>query len=178
MAEHSDGTDRSALARVEDAMADVAGVAALLIVAVTVADVVGRAVFSSPLIGAYETIEGVLLAFVVWFGIAQGARLDQHVAVGFLTDRLSARGQVLVGLVPLLLTAAMFGFIAVASLQRGIERWGYVSQTGLVPLPLGVTWIGVGLGCAVMTIRLAVGAAVSVRDVAGPGAPAKGGDHA
>ena len=75
------------LHRLGDAFAYAAGLAVVILVALTVIAVVGRYVFGQPIYGI-EDVSRVLLAFVVAGSIAYGARRGAHVHV----DVISMKG--------------------------------------------------------------------------------------
>lgn len=78
---------RTRLGPTEMVFAVVGGLLLLGMMALTVADVIGRYLFSAPLRGATELTE-VLLCAVIFIGLGAVALREDHVTVDLLTDRM------------------------------------------------------------------------------------------
>lgn len=79
-------TDR-VLARVRSTIVVVGGVMLMVMMGLTVADVIGRYVFNSPVLGAAELTE-LLLAATIFLGLPLVSLGQDHVTVDLFTDKL------------------------------------------------------------------------------------------
>ncbi|MBP1851458.1 TRAP transporter small permease [Rhizobium halophytocola] len=147
----------------------IAWLCAALLVAmmlITVADVVGRYLFNSPLPGATE-LTGLLLSAVIFVGLPAVCFDEEHVTVDLLVDRLPevlARPRLLL---VRLLSAAALAVISWRLFVQGQAMAGYGEQTVSLHLPVApVAWF-----CAAMT---AIAAAVTFATIfARPAPPAR-----
>lgn len=85
-------------------------VAVLAMLVLVVADVVLRALFKSPIIGATEIVRMMMICITPSFVCAVVE--DQHIKVGLIVDRLGRKGQIVVDIITLLLTAAICALIS------------------------------------------------------------------
>lgn len=85
-------------------------VAVLAMLVLVVADVVLRALFKSPIIGATEIVRMMMICITPSFVCAVVE--DQHIKVGLIMDRLGRKGQIIVDIVTLLLTAGICALIS------------------------------------------------------------------
>jgi TRAP-type C4-dicarboxylate transport system permease small subunit len=105
------------------------------LMALTVADVIGRSFFNKPIPGTFELSE-YMLAVIVLLGAAYTQQVKGHVAVDFLTSRCSVRTRAglnaLTGLASLLVVAIVVWQGAVAGMaektvsdQLRIPQWPF-----------------------------------------------------
>ena len=143
------------MARVRDLVAAtcrllswVSGAMVIAIMLILVANVVMRALFTSSVQGSVEFSE-VLLAFVVFAGLAYAQQSGSHVRTELVTSRLPDRIARPARVVGLLVAAAVLAWCTVATAGRGIEAWqAGEARFGVRSVP---TWPGrlavpIGLG--------------------------------
>lgn len=118
----------------------------------TVADVLLR-LFRRPITGAYELV-GLAGAAFVSFSLAYTSVERGHIAVDFLVQKLSGRGQRLVDCMTAFVCAVLFGVIARYAAQYAVSlrNTGEVSLTLKVPLYPFV--VGITIGCALLCVVL------------------------
>ena len=111
------------------------GVAVLiLMMLITVADVFLRYVFNSPIVGAYEISEFVLLV-LCFIGIAYCAWEDRHVKMNLLFSRLSERGQAGIEIGGLLIGLALSISIFYFYIQEGLLIQQSGKSTDILGIP-------------------------------------------
>lgn len=86
----------------------IAAVLAMLVL--VVADVVLRAVIQKPIIGATEIVRMMMICITPSFVCA--VIEDQHIKVGLIMDKLGRKGQMVVDIITLLLTAGICALIS------------------------------------------------------------------
>lgn len=90
-------------------------IAVLAMLVLVVLDVVLRALFDSPIIGATELVRMLMICIAPSFVCA--VIEDQHIKVGLIMDRLGRKGQIVVDIITLLLTSGICGLM---SWQAGV----------------------------------------------------------
>ncbi|SEK20041.1 TRAP-type mannitol/chloroaromatic compound transport system, small permease component [Blastococcus sp. DSM 46786] len=154
--DRADGTVR----KVIHAIATTFGViAALLIVGImisTALDVLVRQVTGSSIPGVVEYSE-VLLAGLVFLGLAYAQRTGAHIGVDLVTERLPARVAHVVRAIGLFVAIAVLlwmtyetAIVAINSFQVGEFRFG------LVPVPIWPIRIVIPLGLVALVLELAL----------------------
>lgn len=98
----------------------ISAVGMLLMMLPTVADVVGRLVFNAPVRGAYE-LTGLLMAVVIYMGIAYAQTQRTHVRVTFLMGLQSQKFQCAVDLFVYLFSVVMVGITLYATTTQAIH---------------------------------------------------------
>lgn len=137
-----------------------AGITMLALLAWTVADIVGRTFFNSPMRGTVELTE-LAVVILVYLGLSYAESRDSHIAVDLLYLRFGVRGRlvlrVFAGLVSLAVIALMTWRLAIFAGQ--LEVGGYT--TGILRLPMfPVAWVAV-LGAATFGLAVLANTAVS-----------------
>lgn len=145
----------AAVGRLSGAMFWIAGLALVVMMALTGADVILRA-FQRPILGTYELV-GLLGAVAVGFAIPQTTLQKGHVKMDFLTDRLTGRGKAWLNIVTRLVGVGLF---AVAGqnlwvLGDDLRQSGEVSLT--LQLPQYPVAYGVALCCLAQCLVLLAG---------------------
>ncbi|TDH39438.1 TRAP transporter small permease [Pseudohoeflea suaedae] len=137
-------------------LASICAAMLLAMMGITLVDVIGRYLLNSPLVGATELTE-LMLVGVVFLGLP-AVTLDRgHVSVSLLSDRLPARFQPLREFILSLVIAALLSAIGWRIFQQGNQIAGYGGTTETLDVPLApVAWfcaacIGVS---ALMTLWL------------------------
>ncbi len=85
-------------------------IATLAMLVLVVADVIMRFIFKNPIIGATEIVRMMMICITPSFVCA--VIEDQHIKVGLIMDHLGRKGQIVVDLITLLLTAGISGLIS------------------------------------------------------------------
>ena len=139
---------------VETGCSRIAAVVILLLMFLTTADVTGRYVFNSPIQGAFDGSE-VLMVGVVFLGIAYVQSMKGHVKVEVLTSWMPQKGQLALDTF-----GYIVGFFVIALIlwQSSLYTWkAFVTHDhtmGIVELPL---WPGkslIPIGAGLLCIRL------------------------
>ncbi|MAY62034.1 MAG: hypothetical protein CML29_07465 [Rhizobiales bacterium] len=145
--------------RVRLALAAICAAMLLAMMGLTLVDVIGRYAFNSPLVGATELTE-LLLIGVIFLGLP-AVTLDRgHVSVSLLSDRLAARFQPLREFLLSLVIAALLSAIAWRIWLQGNQLAGYGGTTETLDFPLApIAWFCAGctILSAVLTLWLGIG---------------------
>ena len=140
------------------ALATICAVILLAMMGITLIDVVGRYLFNSPLIGATELTE-LMLVGVVFLGLPAVTLDRAHVSVSLLSDRLPARFQPLREFILSIVIAALLTAIGWRIFQQGNQIAGYGGTTETLDFPLApVAWfcaVCIGVS-ALMTLWMGV----------------------
>jgi len=130
----------------------IAGIALAASMFLTVADVLLRSV-RRPIVGTYELV-GLLGAVVIGFAIPQTTRVQGHVLMDFLTEKVPASGQRILRSVTRVLGIVIFLVIAwnLWGLGADFRKSGEVTPTLQLPL-FPVAW-GVSVCCFVQCVVL------------------------
>lgn len=120
--------------RIFRTLALIGGCGLLLLLALTVAAVVMRKVFGSPLIGIFD-ISQVTLIVIVFSGMAYCGITRGHVAVDLFNDLFPSRVQKLLNVVVNLVTAALLGFMAWITVIRAFDAREINEATMMIFIP-------------------------------------------
>ena len=119
----------------------------------TTVDVVFRYVFHSPIMGAFEVAEYMMVT-IVFFSMAYTQFRKGHVAVDVIVGQLSPKKQAVVDLFNHTATIIILLLIAWRSSLSGIELYDTMETTGTVPIPVYPFVFVVAFGCLAMGIEL------------------------
>lgn len=119
----------------------------------TTVDVVLRYIFNSPITGAFEVSE-FMMVIIVFFSMAYTQVRKGHVAVDVLVGRLSQRKQAFVDLFNHAATILILLLITWRSSLAGLELYDTMETTGTVPIPVYPFYFVVAFGCLAMGIEL------------------------
>ena len=113
-----------------------AGIAALVMMVLVSADIIGRKLFNAPVAGAYEITES-LLTFSIYFGVTYTQYERGHVRVTLFTDKLSGRfGSILLG-VTYLVGFIFFIYVSYCMASFAWDSWTVREiKPGLIEYPL------------------------------------------
>ena len=145
----------SGLLSANKVMVYVAAIGLFIMMMVTVVDVIGRYVFSRPILGAYELV-GFLLAVAGPLAMGYSQIKKGHIRVDFLYQRFSKRGQAILTSLAYLIGLVVFSVITwrlidlvqyYLSLKKG-------SATDTLGIPIFPFVIVVAIGCAMLAIVL------------------------
>lgn len=115
-----------------------AAAAALLfsLMLLTAADVVGRYIFNSPIRGAFEITELLLLA-LIFAGLPLASRADEHVTLDFIDMLLGSRGRLLLRRLSHLVCGLLILGLAWRVWIKAGKIAGYGDTTEVLRLPVG-----------------------------------------
>lgn len=123
-------------------LAIVSGVLLMIMMLVTVADVIGRYAFNSPLSGATE-ITALLLSSVIFIGLPAVCLDDEHVTVDLLVDRMPSWFQPIRRAAISLLSSGALAVIAWRLLAQGQAMANYGERTVSLHLPVApIAYLG------------------------------------
>lgn len=133
-----------------------AGLCLVSVMVLVVGNILLRALFKSPIMGAYELV-GLLTAIAIGLALASCAVQNGHIAVGIVVDRLPCRWQ---SIIDALVNVAAMGFWAVIAWH--ISKYAYtmdingvVTSTTQIPLSPVIYLVALGVAglCLVLLIR-------------------------
>ncbi len=155
--------------RVENACATVAASLIGLAMVLTVAEVIGRRLFNSPLPGVIDMFD-LGMAAIAFLGASQCQRVGGHVRMELVLRRFSGRT---LWIIESLTTALALGFVAAVAVAswQGVER-AFVTEDATMDLLLPV-WPSktlVTIALIVLVVRLVLQLADSFRLVISPNA--------
>ena len=150
-----------------DAVLGIAASAILLVLMlITFVDVVSRYLFNSPLRGAFEVTELMLLV-LIFAGLPLVSHGDEHVTMDFIDRALSARGRDLLQRAVHVLCAAVMFFLTWQIWLKAGKISGYGDTTDVMRIPVGPF-------VYFMSVMIGVTGMVHVLKIFLPGAPARG----
>lgn len=98
------------------------GITVLIVMLVVCGDVAGRSFFNAPLVGATEFSE-LLLACLIFFGLAAAQQARQHYMVELVVVRLSPRVREFLAGLTLLMSAGVTGLLFWYSVGQAISSF-------------------------------------------------------
>jgi TRAP-type C4-dicarboxylate transport system permease small subunit len=116
-----------------------AAAAMFTMMALTLVDVLGRYLFSSPVSGAYEVTE-LLLAAVIFMGLPLITADDGHIAVDILDGVFSDRVHAVQTWLIRLINIAAFGIFAWLLWENAFKVLRYEDTTAVLKIPYA--WLG------------------------------------
>lgn len=131
------------------------GIALLLMAVIGAADVIGSG-FGTPVIGAYELIE-TLMVITIFMSIAAAQQQGAHINVELVTKLLGPRVQVVLMLFGLICSGALFGLIAYFGWFATLKSFasGEIRQ-GQLGFPVWPARMALALGSSLMVLQCAV----------------------
>ena len=119
----------------------------------TIFDVIGRYVFNSPITGAFEITEAMMVTMVFFFiGYAQAKK--SHVAVDLVVNLLPEKLRVIIDIITHTLSLLMMILIAWMSMLRWLELMRIKEYTAILHIPVSPFLLILALGCFVFCIEL------------------------
>src|SRR3970040_1282470 len=113
-------------------------------------DILGRALFSSPIIGVPEIVKVSVVA-IVWLQMAHTLKIGGHLRSDVILGRLSRRGRAIMDLIAYALGAVVFGLLVFSGWPTMILAWEMGEFEGELPVrvptyPLrSIVLLGAGL---------------------------------
>ena len=118
--------------------------------------VLGRYFFNRPFTGYWDMAE-MMLAVLVFFGIAYTQRLGGHIRVElFLTRAIRGRSYHIVEFLTLLLSLGVFAFIAFYGLRRALYAYASGDVTPSMLWPAWPPMMGVAIGSFLLCARFII----------------------
>jgi TRAP-type transport system small permease protein len=143
---------RIRIASVARSAALVSAVGIGLLMALTTADVILRGVANSPIPGALEIAE-VLLVATVFLGIAHTYVVRQHVEITALHDRMPPRVQTVLNWVQWAITSGALAWLSYATAKAAVNSVrSREFRIGLMEVPIWPARIAVAVGCVFLLI--------------------------
>ena len=128
-------------------------VAMMGMVLTALVDVVGSKLFNWPLPGSTE-ITGVIQVVAIASGLAYSKIDGRHIRVGFLTDRLSRRGNAAMDIFISILGLGLFVIAGWMTIDYGVTLLHRGNETFLLGIALYPFAFWIGLCCVVMCLVL------------------------
>lgn len=118
-------------------------------------DALGRYLFNSPIMGAFELTSEYLLVALVFLGASYSYRTGCFVRVTIAIDRLPEPVRLAGNYIAQICSILVAGALVAASGMQAIRTLtSSTKSTGLIPYPLGPAHLIASLGLLMMTIRL------------------------
>jgi len=131
--------------RLATAFLRIASLALILMMLVVVGDVVLRAVFNTPLRGAYDAVS-ILLLVMVSFGFAPVIVNRGEIIIDLIDPAIGRRGVRLLGSVAAVVTAGVMLFFGWSSIDPARNAWRYGDRSLELGIPQWSLWGVLGLG--------------------------------
>lgn len=125
----------------------------------TLADVIGRSGFNNPVPGAFELTELLLLA-VVFAGLPQTCRTNDHISVSILIDGLPSRVKAWLQRLFAGIGAVVMGALAWSMAGLGFEKIRFHDVTSFLGIPIGPIALAASLLLALSALAEAARAVV------------------
>ena len=144
------------LSTLEDILAAIAMVAIMFMMILTASDVTSRYLFNKPITGSLEILE-VVMAIVVFFGLARGQRLNINVGMDLLFDRLKGRALHGLRIFDTLLPLLLFAVVTFSSLRIALDALEKKQlTTGILHFPESPFLFALSLGGLLICIRFII----------------------
>jgi TRAP-type C4-dicarboxylate transport system permease small subunit len=158
-------------------MAGLNAIGTVWVAAITVlicADILGRALFSSPIIGVPEIVKVSVVA-IVWLQMAHTLRIGGHLRSDVILGRLPPRGRAFFDLVACALGAVMFGLLVYSGWPSMVMAWELGEFEGEHPVrvPTYPLRTIVLLGAALMALQFLLLTWQALRDLVAGDAAAR-----
>lgn len=145
------------LAAIERALTVIAALCLFAIMSLVVADVFMRYVLNRPFDFTYDLIGGYLLAAVFFFTLSDAFREHAHVNVDILVAHFPEHARRLSEIVTALVGLFVFALVTALGYERALDNYQQGDVlAGAIAWPTWVSAAFVPLGCAVLTLRLAL----------------------
>ena len=122
----------------------------------TTANVIGRYLFSFPIVGTVE-LNRTLLVFTAFLALGYTQLKKQHIQVGFLLRRLSPSRRILIDGFESLFALVVMGFISyVFCVEAYTATVQGEYEIGLIAFPMWPGRIALALGCVMLCVQYLV----------------------
>jgi TRAP-type C4-dicarboxylate transport system permease small subunit len=119
----------------------------------TVCDVIGRYIFNSPITGAYEVTETMMVT-IVFFFIAYTQAEKGHIAVDLILIRLPNKIRVIIEVITHVLSLCIFLLIVWMNILRWLELMHRNEHTPIIHLPISPFVLIVAFGSLIFSVEL------------------------
>lgn len=148
---------RSVVEKISSSMDLLAGGCFFAVMALIIANILLRGIFKKPILGSYELV-GYLTAMGVSFALAHCARVNGHIAVGIVTDRLPKALQAAVSLLVAAISVCLWGVViwsmfTFAVSTRAANLVSATAQIAVYPI-IGLVTIGMAGFWFVLLLQL------------------------
>lgn len=154
-----DGPHDNAVVRVTNvtvtAAAAVAGVVLVALMCLTVADVVGRYFFNSPINGVFDLTQFAVL-IMTFLSFAYCGFRGAHVVIELLYDRIPERAQFAVRRLSNGVGAILFSVIAWRAVVQSVDVREFKEASQLLTIPYWPFYYVVAFGAALFAVVLAI----------------------
>lgn len=160
---------------ISDILNIISVLAVLAMLVLVVADVILRAGFDKPIIGAVEIVRMLMICIAPSFVCA--VIEDKHIKVGLIMDRLGRKGQLVVDIITLLLTSgicALMSWQAWVYTEYAIKYNEYYSLLKIPKWPFELVFC-IALGFTALAVLYYLVVRIIDPEVYAPKAPEEGG---
>ncbi|MBI4286338.1 MAG: TRAP transporter small permease [Chloroflexi bacterium] len=145
---------------IEDSLEAVAMAFILFMMLLTTADIIGRYVFNSPIVGVTE-IEEELMSVIVLLCLASIQRTNINVGVDLFEQAVKRKGHILIyhgiRIFNCLLPLVLYAIVSWSSFGRAMDAFAErLYFSGFLRLPSGPFLLSVPLGSVLLCIRLVI----------------------
>ena len=138
---------------IENVLVIICGVIFMIMIFLGTADVVGRYVFDSPILGTQELMQ-VMMGAIVMLGWAYTQKEDGHVKVELITNIFPPRARYVLRLIMLLL--ALFLFVIIGYKSWGIALANFDRRFLVIDFPSGPFYFLVPVGAFFLCLEFIV----------------------
>jgi TRAP-type C4-dicarboxylate transport system permease small subunit len=158
------------LHRIEKGTALVSGLGIFALMLLGVVHVLGRKFFNFPVFGYIDIVE-IMMAFLVFLGIAYTERLGGHIRMELLVTQLKQRWVALFELIGVLLGLVIVGIITWYSWQHAMRA--YVAGDSTIDAQISLWWskMVIPIALALLWLRLLVSVWAYLRLAIDPSSP-------
>ncbi len=144
----------NAIHKISNVFAWMGAVAMFVMMALTFFDVLGRYIFNSPIIGAQDVVEQLMVVLV--FGVLAQATIERvHIRADVLNPVLSVRNYCIMSAIGFIIAAIPVAFMA---WQTGVQAWKTVLNlnltTPVLPLPIAPFYLITALGLTLLFMEM------------------------
>lgn len=143
----------------------IASAALCVMMLIVVADVVLRAVFNTPIQGAYDVVSISLLVMTM-FGIAPVVARRGEILIDLIDNVLSPSGLRVLAIVATLTGAALFAFFGWAMISPAMDAWRWGERSLELGIPKWPLWVVAFVGLVGIFWAYLVQLRADVRSVA------------
>lgn len=137
------------LQKVIPSVGNLASVLVTLMMLLTTADIIGRRLFSHPILGSYE-LSQYLLVVVTFAAITQCEFFKGHIAIDLLVTKMGERYRNAIASVMYLMFFGMSILLTWRLFVDGIDTWQKAEVSQILKVPKAPFVLLAGLGCALL----------------------------
>lgn len=118
----------------------IAGIGLCIMMVTVVADVVLRAVFNTPVQGAYDVVS-ISLLIMTFFGMAPVIASRGEILIDLIDGMLPAAGLRVIAVISALLGLGMFGFFGWSMIAPAMDAWNWGERSLELGIPKWPLWV-------------------------------------